>query len=272
MLDPKTLKGQRKWFKREKGLPHCGYLPSLGGLPSTIANEEECAARWGERKGSNEFKVQKTYKNYAALKKRYDDVHQRPLPWSIPLHFALGWVAEEKYGPDAIDWATFACWRSNNHDGPFEALEERETRLKEEERERVSCGRLIQRGRPSRSNRGRDEQTLCTAEEVDTMETSEEVPVSEDVGNGGSQVPYGDDCVESDKYTDPAIQRSSCNMSAIIGDSALWVPRRSTRVIKKRALDCYNHTFSRLVTQRLNSRGSANHNGVNENSSETLYT
>ena len=272
MLDQTTLKGQRKWFKQEKGLPHRGYLPSPGGLPTTIASEEECVARWGERKGSNGFKVQKTYKNYAALKKRYEDVHQRPLPWSIPLHFALGWVAEEKHGPDAIDWATFACWRSNNHDGPFEALEERESRLKEEERERVNSGRLKHRGRPSRSNRGRDEETVRTAKEVETREISEEVPVSEDAGNGGSQVHYHNDCVESVKHSEAATQRSRCDISAVVGDTALQGPRRSNRLFKKRALECDNP--SRLITPRLSTPdlSSQLYDGVNECTGETLYT
>ena len=41
-----------------------------------IASEENCMAGWGERKDKNGFKVSKTYKNYAAIKKRYEDVHQ----------------------------------------------------------------------------------------------------------------------------------------------------------------------------------------------------
>ena len=152
-MDIWVLKGQRKWFKNEMKLPHRGYLPSPGGLPQSIASEADCVFRWGERKGRNGFRVSKSYANYDALKARYEQVHQRSMGPTIPLFFALGWVAEEKHGADAIDWATFACWRANNHDGPFEELGDRLARLSEDERLRVEAGSPKARGRPSRQTR-----------------------------------------------------------------------------------------------------------------------
>ena len=152
-MDRTVHKGEWKWFKQEKGLPHRGFLPSPGGLPQSIASEEECAARWGEQKGKNGFNIPKNYVHYQAMKTRYEQVHQRKMGSSVPLYFALGWVAEEKHGAQNIDWATFATWKCNNHDGPFEELEDRAVRTAEEDRERLLQGILKTRGRPSRESR-----------------------------------------------------------------------------------------------------------------------
>lgn len=144
--------GQRKWFKNVLHLPHRGYLPSLGGLPEDIA-DEECAARWGDRKGKNRFHISKDYINYKALKRRYEEVHQWPLGRSLPLYLALGWVAEEKWGMYMIDWATFARWRANDHDGPLEELQERAEQLAKEERKGIALDLPKPRGRPGRTAR-----------------------------------------------------------------------------------------------------------------------
>ena len=131
--------------------------------------------------------------NYDALKKRYEEVHQRPMGSSVPLFFALGWVAEEKHGADAIDWAAFATWRSNNHDGPFEELQDRETRLAAEEHKRLDRGQSKSRGRPSRDSKvdvhKRNRQTV-NAELVDMSLTLDDGETSiAKVSNEGIEKP-----------------------------------------------------------------------------------
>ena len=100
------------------------------------------------------------------MRERYNEVYQRPLGFTVPLYFALGWVAE-KFGPEIVDWATFACWKSNNHYGPFEEISEREERLAKEDittATREGKGR----GRPSQGRRSK--QKLST--EVDALEST----------------------------------------------------------------------------------------------------
>ena len=119
LFDEKSTRIQRWWFKQHKGLPHKGYLPSHGGMPAWMASEDDCVERWGSRKKEVGYYVPKNYVEYGRLKKRYEQVHQKPMGNTVPFYFALGWVAEEKFGEDAVDWATFACWMAGNCDGHF---------------------------------------------------------------------------------------------------------------------------------------------------------
>lgn len=141
-----------------------GYLPSPRELPKSVACKAECVARWGDRKGKNGYKLIAAYNNEDALKRRYEQVHQRPLGFSILVYFALGWVAKEKCGEDTVDSTTFACWRAKNHDGPFEELKERVARIANKEHDCLQSGRSKARGHPSREKRGNTAVSVAAAE------------------------------------------------------------------------------------------------------------
>ena len=188
LFDGKATRGQRRWFKKEKKLPHRGYLPSPGGMPPWMASEEDCDLRWGSRKGKNGYRIQKSYPHYEQMKKRFEEVHQRPMGNTVPMYFAIGWVAEEKFGGDAVDWATFACWKANNQDGPFEEFQERETRVAEEESLRIASGNPKLRGRPSRDNRRRETPQSLVHENSLSSDVKTDVSSGSDIQMGGPEV------------------------------------------------------------------------------------
>ena len=203
LFDGKATRGQRRWFKKEKKLPHKGYLPSPGGMPPWMAAEEDCDERWGTRKGKNGYNIPRTYPHYEKLKKRYEEVHQRPMGSTIPLFFALGWVAEERFGEDAVDWATFACWKANNHDGPFEEMQERETRVASDDLARIIAGKSKVRGRPSRDKRQTETIQSSVSENSLPPLNKQDSSSGPDIQVGGAEVWHGQEAWHGEKLKVP---------------------------------------------------------------------